>query len=519
MLTLVSALIRARRHFAHRPAFFTDDGRQISWAAHCGEVSRLAGALAALGLRPGDRFAILAANSARQATLIHAGYWMGAVGAPINTRLAPTEIAQILDDSQPACIWAGAAALPIFDTPELSAWSDRAIDLEDSTGGAMANSYSSLLAPAEPADAYEADEDSPAILLYTGGTTGRGKGVALSHRNVISNGLQVGLALSATGTDRMLHVAPMFHSADLLGTAVTLAGGSHAYLATPTPENFVDALESMKITYTMVPPTILQQVLADGLLAQRDLTALRIFISGGAHVPLELLQKAQSFLPNGSMVHGFGLTETSPILTMMHYTQVCESQGPDNSALGSVGRPLAGVETRILDSTGQDVPAGATGELVVRGPNVATEYLDHPVISESAFKNGWFYTGDIGSIDSDGFLSIVDRKKDMIITGGENVYSAEVEAVLRQHPEISDVAVIGVPDDTYGEAVLAVLVAAGKTAPDIQSVIDFARQQIGGYKIPRQMVFVDELPKSALGKVLKSELRSFYGISQTTQEH
>jgi len=519
MLTLVSALIRARRHFAHRPAFFTDDGRQISWAAHCGEVSRLAGALAALGLRPGDRFAILAANSARQATLIHAGYWMGAVGTPINTRLAPTEIARILDDSQPACIWAGAAALPIFDTPELSAWSDRAIDLEDSTGGAMANSYSSLLAPAEPADAYEADEDSPAILLYTGGTTGRGKGVALSHRNVISNGLQVGLALSATGTDRMLHVAPMFHSADLLGTAVTLAGGSHAYLATPTPENFVDALESMKITYTMVPPTILQQVLADGLLAQRDLTALRIFISGGAHVPLELLQKAQSFLPNGSMVHGFGLTETSPILTMMHYTQVCESQGPDNSALGSVGRPLAGVETRILDSTGQDVPAGAIGELVVRGPNVATEYLDHPVISESAFKNGWFYTGDIGSIDSDGFLSIVDRKKDMIITGGENVYSAEVEAVLRQHPEISDVAVIGVPDDTYGEAVLAVLVAAGKTAPDIQSVIDFARQQIGGYKIPRQMVFVDELPKSALGKVLKSELRSFYGISQTTQEH
>ena len=519
MLTLVSALIRARRHFAHRPAFFTDDGRQISWAAHCGEVSRLAGALAALGLRPGDRFAILAANSARQATLIHAGYWMGAVGTPINTRLAPTEIARILDDSQPACIWAGAAALPIFDTPELSAWSDRAIDLEDSTGGAMANSYSSLLAPAEPADAYEADEDSPAILLYTGGTTGRGKGVALSHRNVISNGLQVGLALSATGTDRMLHVAPMFHSADLLGTAVTLAGGSHAYLATPTPESFVDALESMKITYTMVPPTILQQVLADGLLAQRDLTALRIFISGGAHVPLELLQKAQRFLPNGSMVHGFGLTETSPILTMMHYTQVCESQGPDNSALGSVGRPLAGVETRILDSTGQDVPAGATGELVVRGPNVATEYLDHPVISESAFKNGWFYTGDIGSIDSDGFLSIVDRKKDMIITGGENVYSAEVEAVLRQHPEISDVAVIGVPDDTYGEAVLAVLVAAGKTAPDIQSVIDFARQQIGGYKIPRQMVFVDELPKSALGKVLKSELRSFYGISQTTQEH
>ena len=156
-----------------------------------------------------------------------------------------------------------------------------------------------------------------------GGTTGRAKGVALSHRNVISNGLQVGLALSATGTDRMLHVAPMFHSADLLGTAVTLAGGSHAYLATPTPESFVDALESMKITYTMVPPTILQQVLADGLLAQRDLTALRIFISGGAHVPLELLQKAQIFLPNGSMVHGFGLTETSPILTMMHYTQVC----------------------------------------------------------------------------------------------------------------------------------------------------------------------------------------------------
>ena len=513
MLTLVSALIRARQHFAHRPAFFTDDGRQVHWAAHCDEVCRLAGALVALGLKPGDRFAILAANSLRQATLIHAGYWMGAIAVPINTRLAPTEIAQILDDSRPACIWAGAAALPIFDTPELSAWSDRALDLEDSKGGAMANSYSALLAPAEPADAFEADEDYPAILLYTGGTTGRGKGVALSHRNVVSNGLQVGLALSVTGMDRMLHVAPMFHSADLLGTAVTLAGGSHAYLATPTPESFVNALESMKITYTMVPPTILQQVLAQGLLSQRDLTALRIFISGGAHVPLELLQKAQRFLPNGSMVHGFGLTETSPILTMMHYTQVFQSQGPDSSALSSVGRPLAGVDTRILDSTGRGVPTGETGELVVRGPNVATEYLDRPEISGSAFKNGWFYTGDIGSIDSDGFLSIVDRKKDMIITGGENVYSAEVEAVLRQHPQISDAAVIGVPDDTYGEAVFAVLVAAGQTAPNIQSVIDFARQRIGGYKIPRQMVFVDELPKSALGKVLKAELRTRYGTA------
>ncbi len=511
MLTLVSALIRARRHFAHRPAFLIEDGRQIHWAAHCDEVSRLAGALVALGLKPGNRFAILASNSARQATLIHAGYWMGAVPVPINTRLAATEIAQILDDSQPACIWVGAAALPILETPELSAWSDRVIDLEDSPGGGLTNSYSALLASAEPADAFQADEDSPAILLYTGGTTGRGKGVTLSHRNVVSNGLQVGLALSVTDTDRMLHVAPMFHSADLLGTAVTLAGGSHAYLATPTPESFVDALASMKITYTMIPPTILQQVLAQGLLAQRDLTALRIFISGGAHVPLELLQKAQRFLSNGSMVHGFGLTETSPILTMMHYSQVFQSQGPDSSALSSVGRPLAGVDTRILDSTGRDAPTGETGELVVRGPNVATEYLNQPEMSENAFKNGWFYTGDIGSIDSDGFLSIVDRKKDMIITGGENVYSAEVEAVLRQHPQISDAAVVGVPDDTYGEAVFAILVAAGQTAPSIQSVIDFARQRIGGYKIPRQMLFVDELPKSALGKVLKAELRTRYG--------
>jgi len=194
----------------------------------------------------------------------------------------------------------------------------------------------------------------------------------------------------------------------------------------------------------------------------------------------------------------------------MHYTQVFQSQGPDSSALSSVGRPLAGVDTRILDSTGRDVPTGKTGELVVRGPNVATKYLNQPEMSANAFKNGWFYTGDIGSIDSDGFLSIVDRKKDMIITGGENVYSAEVEVVLRQHPQISDAAVIGVPDDTYGEAVFAVLVAVGQTAPTIQSVIDFARQRIGGYKIPRQMVFVDELPKSALGKVLKAELRARY---------
>ena len=211
------------------------------------------------------------------------------------------------------------------------------------------------------------------------------------------------------------------------------------------------------------------------------------------------------------MVQGYGLTETSPIIAMMHYRQVEALQGSDAEGLRSVGRPLAGLDLRLVDESGNAVPADEVGEIVVRGPNVAGAYFDRPDATRAAFRNGWYHTGDLARTDNNGFLTIVDRRKDMIITGGENVYSAEVESVLLRHPDISEAAVIGVPDDRYGEAVFAVLVPRESTSPQAEELIAFARRYIGGYKIPRRMVFVKELPKSALGKTLKAILRARYG--------
>jgi long-chain acyl-CoA synthetase len=510
MLTMTSALVRASKHYAARPAMIDSDGRETSWAEHCDEVARLAGALSSAGIKPGSHYAILARNSARQATLIHAGYWLGAIPIPINTRLAPAEIAQILEECEPDAVWVSDATVAALESPELANWRSRTILLDPVNLSSQYPCYDEMLAAAIPLDPGEPADEDIAILLYTGGTTGRGKGVPLSHRNIISNGLQVGLALSAQTTDRMLHVAPMFHSADLLGTAITLCGGAHCYLGTPDPQAIVDRIESLGITYTMVPPAVLHGILTQDLLRGRTLDALRVFIVGGAPVPFELLSAAQEFLGRGSMVQGYGLTETSPIIAMMHYRQVEALHGSNAEALGSVGLPLAGLDLRLVDESGSVAAAGEAGEIVVRGPNVAAAYLYRPEATREAFRRGWYHTGDLGKTDGDGFLTIVDRKKDMIITGGENVYSAEVEGVLLRHPDISEAAVIGIPDDRYGEAVFAVLVAREGSAPKTAEIIHFARRHIGGYKIPRQMVFAKQLPKSALGKTLKAELRARY---------
>ena len=236
------------------------------------------------------------------------------------------------------------------------------------------------------------------------------------------------------------------------------------------------------------------------------MSGLRIFISGGAPVPVELMKVAQGHLPEGSMVQGYGLTETSPILTFMHLRQTEVRTSEDAPACHSAGLPLAGVEARLIDLDWQDVPDGEAGELAVRGPNVFGGYIGRPEENAAAFRDGWFRTGDVARIDQDGFVHIVDRTKDVIITGGENVYSAEVEAVLSEHPDISEVAVIGVPDERWGEQVAAIIVPTcdGFAEGDIT---EFCRGKIAGYKIPRRVVFVAELPKSPLGKVLKATLR------------
>lgn len=495
MFPMSVALERAARHFPCDTAMLYEDGRHEDWATHVAGVARMAGMLAALGLGPGSRFAILSPNSVAQATLIHAGFWSGRVPVPLNFRLALPELAAILRKSGARVLFAAPDFAGLAEALAAGGWDGRAVTLGEESAAFAAS------APAvDPAPLTEGDD---AILLFTGGTTGEGKGVPLTHRNVVANGFQVATALGATPEDIYLHVAPMFHSADLLGTAITLAGGAHSYLAQPSPVAVVDAVEARGATITMAPPVLLEGIVAQGLAHGRALDQLRIFICGGAPVPLDLLEGAQRQMPTTAMVQGYGMTETAPILSFLHLPQArtMATVGP----LRSSGKPLAGVEVRLLDPG----PDGA-GELAVRGPNVFAGYLDRPADTAAAFEGGWFRTGDMARIDAHGFLHIVDRLKDVIITGGENVYSTEVETTLLAHLSISEAAVIGLPDPHWGERVVAVVVPAPGATPDPEKLSLHCRQLLGGYKVPRDYRVVDALPKSALGKTLKAELRAMF---------
>ncbi|MEM7426203.1 MAG: AMP-binding protein [Pseudomonadota bacterium] len=512
MSTMVAALVRAGTHFGARDAMLEEDGTRTCWREHVDRVARLATGLRTLAGEPGSsRFAVLAPNSVSQAELIHAGYWSGTVPVPLNFRLAPPELAAMLRESEAKVLFAGAPFIAAAEQLRDAGWAGEVRTISEEGDG----STGQIIADSSPAEPFAARESGEAILMFTGGTTGAGKGVPLTHQNVVSNGLQVGLALGASPLDVMLHVAPMFHSADLLGTAITLAGGAHSYLAQPAPDTFAAAVAGRGITFTMIPPVLLRGLVHGGLLQKFVFSGLRIFISGGAPVPFDLLRRAQEHVPNGSMVQGYGLTETSPILTFMHLRQAEAIAGGESDACRSAGLPLANVETRLIGREGSTVPEGEPGELAVRGPNVFGGYLNRPAETADAFHDGWFRTGDIARIDSEGFVHIIDRSKDVIITGAENVYSAEVEAVLSAHPQVSEAAVIGIPDEKWGERVAAIIVPALEGL-DEEALGAFCRERIAGFKIPRQVFLVSELPKSPLGKVLKGELRKAYATGHSS---
>jgi long-chain acyl-CoA synthetase len=304
----------------------------------------------------------------------------------------------------------------------------------------------------------------------------------------------------------------MFHSADLLGMAMTLLGGTHAFLPQFSGKLLLEAIQDYRVTKTMLTPTMVIMALQEPDFDKFDLSSLRQFMYGSSPMAVEWIRRALERFKGVDVIQGYGLTETSPILTILGMdVHVDALKRNDFTRLRAAGQAIVGVDLRILDDDGNEVPTGEVGEVAVRGANVTRGYLDRPEDNAAAFRKGWFHTGDVGRVDAEGYMYLMDRKKDMIITGGENVYSSEVEAVIYQHASIHECAVVGVPDDRYGEALLAVVVpAAGKTITP-EELIEHCRGKIGGYKIPRRVVVMDALPRSAMGKILKTELRRTYG--------
>jgi long-chain acyl-CoA synthetase len=511
MLTLTSSLARTVRLHGDRPAVVGSEGR-FTWKGFAERIARAAGMLHTLGIGQGQRFAILCQNSFRHAELLHAGCRLGAVPVPINYRLAPPEIADVLENADCTVLVLDEALADLMASEELAPWSGNVLVIGSLSTDRPWPVYDTMLEQAAPAQPIEPSEGDDALLLYTGGTTGRAKGVRLSHLNIISNALQLGFELGPRSDDVYLRVAPMFHSADLLATPYAMAGAAQVFLPKFSGRALFEAIETYRVTVTLMTPTMLIMAMQEPDIDNYDLSSLRQVIYGSSPMTAEWIRKVLDRFEDVDFVQAYGLTETSPILTLLHAAdhKRAMATGRDD-LLKSVGRQIPGVDLMIVDSEGRELPAGQPGEVIVRGPNVSKGYLKRQDATAESFRQGWFYTGDIGQVDDDGYLFLLDRKKDVIITGGEMVFSSEVEAALYQHPKVHECAVIGVPDETYGEALLAVIVPAPGHALTQDELIAHCRGRIGGYKIPRRYVFSDELPKSAMDKILKTELRRIHG--------
>ena len=506
MKTLTDVLLHNARTRADAVAVL-DHELSLTWSEFARRIARLGGVLNQSGINRGDRFGILALNSWRQAEVIHAGQWIGATPAPINFRLAPAEIRTIIDDAECELLVVDEQFVGLLDGPDLADWKSRHLLINGNKTGF----YERAVKSGKPMEPATGSVDTEALLLFTGGTSGRAKGVPLTHGNIIANAKQVGSRWSAQPDDVVLHVPPMFHSAELVKTVYFMQGASSVYLPKFDPDALLRTIEQFRITFALLVPTMLMLTLQSGKVPQYDVNSLRQVIYGASPMSADWVKAAFAAFPDVEIAQGYGLTETAPLLTMLDHQSHVDALREGNTArLSSCGRVLDGVELKIRDNKGQKCATGQVGEIYARGDNVFKGYIKRDELTEQVLLDGWFHTGDLGYLDDEGYLYLKDRKQDLIVTGGENVYSSEVEAVLNRHPDVLEVAVIGIPDEIYGEKVLAV--ATAKSGFDLTQteLIDFCRNKIGGYKIPKEIHIVENLPRSALGKVLKTELRKKY---------
>ena len=470
-------------------------------------VSRLANALQARGVGPGDRLAVLSFNSLEVLETYLASVRLGAICVPINFRLVAEEIAYILNDSDTNAVVVDAALRPVLEVAE-KRLKRRPVRLFIGDGSVEnAERYETALVEASSRFSPVAvDEGAAGFIMYTSGTTGRPKGAVLTHRNLLVHAFSVSLHLGTPHDDAVTFSGvPLFHISGVSGYLICLLVGGN-YVIAPSggfdPAKSLDALEHHRVTSCFFVPSQWQAICDVADLPKRDLSALRRIKWGAAPATTSLLSKLNEAFPDAQVVAAFGQTECSPV--------TCYLRGDEAaSKIGSVGKAILNVEVRIVDDDMNDVGVGEVGEIVYRGPTVMKEYWNRPDETAAAFAGGWFHSGDLVRRDREGYIYVVDRKKDMIISGGENIYCAEVEDVLAAYPKVSEVALIGVPHAKWGEAPLAVIVPTDPADPPTpDELLNCAREHLAGYKCPRQVWIVDTLPRNPSGKVLKTELRA-----------
>lgn len=487
-----------------------DGGYRSTWSDHADRVARLCNALGhTLGVSPGDRFAVLALNGHPFLELWHAAFLGAGVINPLNLRLAPKELAYILADSATEVVFTDATFAPLLAAARAEAGADdpvRRVVLIGEGDVPHDVAYETLLAAASPELPPEPEESDPVVLMYTGGTTGLPKGVLIEHRAEMLNLYHGAMTIGNLRIGTFLMQTPMFHAASMLGIlGPPIFGGRVVFIPMYQPDAVLDLIETHQVTDTLMVPTMIGLCLASDKYSPQRLASLERLIYGASPMPEAILDRLQRDLPDLELVQGYGMTEGCSTLTLL----LPEDHQPGSPRLRSVGRPVLGAQVSIRDETGRPLPRGEIGEVCARGGQMMREYWNQPEATEEAFRGGWYHTGDAGYLDEDGYLFLVDRVKDMIVTGGENVYSAEVESAISTHPGVAQVAVIGIPHETWGEAVHAVVVPRAGAEVSVDAVIAHARASVAGYKVPKSVELRSEpLPLSGAMKVLKRELRA-----------
>jgi len=481
----IHSLGRGSRYYPERAALVVESAT-LSFRQLHERVKNIAAALAAHGFAAGDRLALLLPNGPEYIELVYACGWLGVTAVPINTRLSSAEIDRILVDAYPrGLIRHSSLPKPTVQPPWQLLLDEKTLDVRNESC---------------PEPVY--DPEAILALIYTSGTTGRPKGVMVTHANIRANLDHFSYWMRYREGGVYLHAAPIFHIADFPAMfAAPAFGACQVTIPKFSPQGFCELVQRERVTHTVLVPTMLNLLAQVPETKPYDLSSLEVLAYGGSPMAPELVHRTRKFLPNVKLLQCYGLSETG-FLTGL------EDQEHVESKLLSCGRPSPGIDLRVEDESGKEVEVGQHGELVARGANVMHGYWNDPEDTALAFRNGMFRTGDIGYQDSGGYFYILDRLKDMIVTGGENVYSGEVEAVIYKHPAVREVAVFGIPDPQWGELVMACVVLKPGVPLSANDLTNHCRQFLANYKIPRRVEFSDaELPKSGSGKILKRVLR------------
>lgn len=474
-------------------------------------VNALAASLVDLGVREGDIVALVLHNCPEFLELIYAVNRIGAAFLPLNIRLAPAEWEYILGNSEATVVVSDIEFIQKLDSVSsmLPLLATKVV-VGDASGEGWLG-YETLVQSHMGSTVPVADVPGSTLqrLMYTSGTTSRPKGVCISHNNLLSKNLGLMVQFGLTDLDVTAIAGPLYHvgALDMGGLATLHAGGSLVLQRRFDAADLIGLLGRHRVTTVWLAPAMVSAILRQDSISRADLSALRVIMSGGEKMPEARLKQILDLLPGVWFADAYGLTETVSSDTFMPFESM-------RAKLGSVGKPLPHNRIRVADENGVSVPVGTVGEVLVRGPKVFSGYWRDPIATEQAFINGWFRTGDMGRLDDDGFLYIEDRKKDMIVSGGENIGTPEVERALYEHPDIVEAAVVGLADDRWGEVPQAFVVLRAGSTLTAAEVVEFCATRLARFKVPKQVSFVNELPRTASGKILKRELRRIPEVLQ-----